>query len=155
MILLPTDFGPSFPRAAAYAGALARDLDASVHLVHVLEEPATASGTWPFGRSHTALGDQLYYDCRDKLAVVAAAMVFPSTDNYTIEVRTGTPAEAIIAAAIAYGADLIVMSEPPRSGLSRLMTASVADRVMRAAPCPVLAIRDSGAARYYASKRAA
>ena len=151
-ILLPTDFGPSSTSAAAYAGALARALGASVHLVHVLEDPLIKRGGW-----HSApldSPDQLYHECRAKLAALAATLRRPA-DRITIEVRTGRAAEAITDAAVDYGADLIVMSTPGRSGLPHLVRECVADRVIRAARCPVLAVRQSGAARVHAGTRAA
>ena len=151
-ILLPTDFGPSSISAAAYAGALARGLNASVHLVHVLEEPLTKRVGWHLPPPDAQ--DQLYHECRAKLAALAATLHRPA-DRITIEVRTGTPAEAIVDAAVDYGADLVVMSTPGRVGLPHLLRESVADRVIRAARCPVLAVRQSGAARVYAPARVA
>lgn len=101
-ILLPTDFGPSCTGAAAYAGALARGLNASVHLVHVLEEPLIRRDGWH--SQAPATQDQLYHECRAKLAALAATLQHPA-DRITIEVRTGRPAEAIVDAAVDYGVD--------------------------------------------------
>ena len=152
-ILLPTDFGPSSTCAAAYAAALARGLGASIHLVHVLDEPPP--GAWPARRSDAAaIHEKLYHQSRDKLARLAASTLRSATDRITIEVRTGTPAESIVAAAIDYGADVIVMSAPGRSLLPNLL-GSVAERVLRAAPCPVLAISESGAAHVRRARQAA
>ena len=154
-ILLPTDFGPSSACAAAYAGALARGLGASVHHVHVLQEPfITRRGWQPQDAKSTATRDQPYQESRAKLAALAATLQ-QAPERITIEVRTGTPAEAIAAAAVDYGADLIVMSTPARGGLPHLMLGSVADRVMQTARCPVLAVRQSGAARVHARERVA
>ena len=151
-ILLPTDFGPSSTSAAAYAGALARGLDASVHLVHVLEKTPVNLGGWHLQLPDTR--DQLYHECRAKLAALAATLHRPA-DRTTIAVRTGRPAEAIADAVVDYGADLIVMSTPGRGRLPHLVQESVADRVIRSARCPVLAVRQSGAARFHARTRAA
>lgn len=151
-ILLPTDFGPSATRAAAYAGTLARSLGASVHLVHVLEEPRTRRVGWPLQSWNVS--QERYDECRARLAALAATLHHPP-DRITIEVRTGRPAEAIADAAVDYGADLIVMSTPDRGGLPHLGLESVADRVIQSARCPVLAVRQSGAARVHATTRAA
>ena len=151
-ILLPTDFGPSSTSAAAYAGALARALDASVHLVHVLEESLIPRTGWHLQPADTQ--DELYHECRAKLAALSATLQRPA-DRITVEVRTGRPAEAIADAAVDYGADLIVMSTPGRGGLLHLVRERVADRVIRAARCPVLAVRQSGAARVHTTTRAA
>lgn len=154
-ILLPTDFGASSAFAAAYAGALARGLGASVHLVHVLEEPVITRAAWQLQLPDaSAIREELYHECRAKLATMAATLQHPA-DRVSVEVRTGTPAEAIADAAIDYGADLIVMSTPARRGLPHLVLKSVADRVVQAACCPVLVVRQSGAARVHVTKRVA
>jgi nucleotide-binding universal stress UspA family protein len=155
-ILLPTDFGPSSERTAAYAGALARRLGASVHLLHVVEEPLPARGARNFPRTDkSGVSEQLYHDRCAKLAALAAATLQHDTDRITLEVRAGTPADAIVDAAVAYGMDLIVMSAPAGRRLPSLMMDSVAERVLHAAPCPVLAVRPSGAARVHAGKQVA
>ena len=154
-ILLPTDFGPSSPAAAAYAGALARELGGSVHLVHVRPQ-RVGDGIRQFQNpSLAAADDQHYHECREKLAALATTTVQHATDRFTLEVRTGTPWKAIVDAAVDYGADLIVMSAPRDIGAPNLVRGSVADQVIRAAPCPVLAISQSGAARVHNPTRAA
>lgn len=152
-ILLPTDFGPCSERAAAYAGSLAKGFGASVHLVHVLEKPFAVrkAARPPDGTG----GDQRYHESRAKLAAFAAATLQHTADRITIEVRTGTPWKAIVDAAVDYGADLIVMSAPGHGGVPNLVMGTVAERVSGAAPCPVLAVRESGAARFPARTRAA
>ena len=149
-ILLPTDFSPCSQRAVEYAAALARKLGAAVHLVHVLEEPFTTKAAWEFHRPDTPeLRERMYQDCRSRLAQVAAQL-HAAVPQVTTEVRSGTPTEAIVAAAVDYGADLIVMATHGRSGLPHLLLGSVAERVIRHARCPVLAVRESGAARMHA-----
>jgi nucleotide-binding universal stress UspA family protein len=59
----------------------------------------------------------------------------------TTEAPEGTPAHTIVDRAREMGADLIVMSTHARGGLGRLVFGSVADSVLRHAPCPVLLIR--------------
>ena len=155
-ILLPTDFGPSSTSAAAHAGALARGFGASVHLVHVLDESFVTPGAWHLRPTERAdFREQRYHESRAKLAALAATTRRHATDQISIEVRTGTPAEEIVDAAVDYGADLIVMSAPACSGLPNFVMENVAERVLRAAPCPVLAVRPSGAARVHARKQVA
>ena len=57
--------------------------------------------------------------------------------------RTGVPHEEIVAAAREEGADLVVIGTHGRGGVDRLLLGSVADRVIRLAPCPVLAVRQA------------
>jgi universal stress protein A len=56
------------------------------------------------------------------------------------EVAIGTPYRAIVDAALTEGADLIVMSTHGRTGLAHMLIGSVTERVLRRAPCPVLAV---------------
>ena len=124
--------------------------------VHVLEEPAITAGPWPLHHSPSpAIRARQHAECREKLAALAAAKLQDATDRITLEVRAGTPAESIVEAAIAYGVDLIVMSAPRLNGLPGLMPGSVVGRLLRTAPCPVLVVGDSGAARVHVRKRVA
>jgi nucleotide-binding universal stress UspA family protein len=153
-ILFPTDFGPCSKRAADYAAGLARALGASVHLLHVIEAPPIKPRSWHQRHSAEAV-ERRYHDDRARLSALAAACLRPETDRITLEVRTGTPAEAIVDAAIDYGADLIVMSAPARDGRANLRMRSVAERVLETAPCPVLQVRPSGAAQVHLGGRVA
>ena len=149
-ILLPTDFSACSQRAVEYATTLARKLGAAVHLVHVLEEPFTTKGSWEFHRQDTPeLRERMYQDSQSRLAEIADKL-HGAVPQVTTEVRSGTPTDAIVAAAIDYGADLIVMATHGRTGLPHLLLGSVAERVIRGARCPVLAVRESGAARMHA-----
>ncbi len=57
------------------------------------------------------------------------------------DVATGSPAETIVRIAQERGADLIVMGTQGRTGLSHVLLGSVAEKVVRLAPCPVLTVR--------------
>jgi nucleotide-binding universal stress UspA family protein len=152
-ILFPTDFGPSSERAAEYAASLARALGASVHLVHVIEAPPRTPRSWNQRQSAQA-HDRRYHEGRARLAALAAEDL-RHADRVTLEVRTGTPADAIVDAAIDYGADLIVMSAPTRAGLPSLRMRSVGESVLETAPCPVLQVKPSGAAQVHFGDRVA
>ena len=142
-IVVPIDFSDASKHAAQYAAALARRLDASLHLVHVLEPSEMVTGTFEFygGPSAEHL-DRLYWSKRSQLIAVSAGL--DGDVRVTNEVRHGTPAVSIRDAAVDYGADLVIMSTHGRSGLSHLLMGSVAEQVIRTARCPVLVIRDCG-----------
>jgi nucleotide-binding universal stress UspA family protein len=149
-ILLPTDFSAPSERAVGYAATLAKSLGASVHLVHVLENPSMVGSAW-HAADMTSVREQRYHDGRAKLAAVASTLHRPA-DLVSVEVRTGLAADEIVDAAIDYGCDLIVMATHGRSGLPHLVLGSVTEEVIRRAPCPVLAVRQSGAVRVHATK---
>jgi universal stress protein A len=152
-ILLPTDFSEPSARAVAYASSLAHSLGASVHLIHVLDEPLMVGVAWPAAHS-TELRDERYRDGRARLADIVATLHRPA-DCVSVEVRTGTATEEIVRAAADYGCDLIVMATHGRSGVKHLLMGSVAEAVIRSAPCPVLVVRESGSARLHVRPRVA
>jgi nucleotide-binding universal stress UspA family protein len=137
-ILAPTDFSETAEWAVAYALDLARRLDASVHLVHVVAYPIEVGG-WPeaYGATFAGLREELKQDAELRLAKRAESItgIKVSTD-----VREGSPARAIVDAARDRKCDLIVMGTRGSGGFTHLLLGSVAERVVRTAPCPVLTV---------------
>jgi len=146
-ILLPTDFSEPSERAVGYAAMFAKSLDASVHLVHVLDDPLLVGNAW-HAADMTTVREERYQTGRATLASVASTLHRPA-DMVSLEVRTGIAADEIVKAALDYGCDVIIMATHGRSGLSHLMLGSVTEAVIRRAPCPVLAVRQSGAAQVH------
>ena len=141
-ILVPVDFSPHAERAFGYATALARRLGAELTLVHVVEDPF-ATGAW---------GAEAYVPNVDELLqeLIAGAerqlapwKERPAAQGLAVKatVITGRPAQSIIEHAASEGCDLIVMGTHGRAGLSHAVMGSVAERVLRKAPCPVLTVR--------------
>jgi len=64
----------------------------------------------------------------------------------TVEAIVGTPAGSIVEYAAGHDIDLVVMGTHGRGGVSHLLMGSVAERVVRTAPCPVLTVRQAHAA---------
>jgi universal stress protein A len=143
-ILAPTDFSEFSKQAVESALALARRFKAKLLLLHVVELPAyPVEGVWP-----SPLGTALLEDL-ERQARLDLAQVLPDTPHVTVEVIrqvvVGTPYRKIVDVAAAENVDLIVMATHGRTGLSHLVMGSVAERVVRTAPCPVLTIRPTAA----------
>ena len=140
-ILVPVDFSAESERAVGYAVALAKKVTGAVELLHVVEDPI-ASGAWG-AEAYTSyvpdLLDELVADATLRLGSVKAGC------DQSVAIQTcvviGSPARTIVAIAEAEGCDLIVMGTHGRSGLSHVLLGSVAERVLRTAPCPVLTLR--------------
>jgi nucleotide-binding universal stress UspA family protein len=141
-ILVPTDFGAESNAALTAAASLARALGASIHLLHVVEEPTLAIGTPDmYGIEAAKLQYDTVLEARSRLAELSSRLV---DLHVTSDVWTGRPAVAIARAAADMGAHLIVMGSHGRSAVGRLLIGSVADRVIRLAGCPVMAVREFG-----------
>jgi nucleotide-binding universal stress UspA family protein len=142
-IVVPTDFSAASDKALEYAATLATTLNASIHLVHVVEDPFAAGGGWEFYIPDSQdLSERLFEQSLARLSITASEFDSRNID-VTTEIRRGSPTEGIISAATDSGADLIVMSTHGRTGLPHLLLGSVAERVIRGARCPVLAVRES------------
>ena len=138
-ILVPTDFSADANAAFDYALALARKFDAPVHLVHVVEDPL-AAGVWSseiYTAEIAGLQVNLVRDAEQRLR----RSVPDTAGTVSTEVRTGNAAKQIVDAARETHADLIVMGTRGRTGVAHVIMGSVAERVVRLAPCPVLTLR--------------
>lgn len=143
-ILVATDFSDCSVEACAYALALARKFDASIHLLHVINEPVDLRG---FYVPHISF-EQLEKEIADGAASMLETFCkqnLQEFSNYTTSVATGVPYEEIIRIAQDQDASLIVIGTHGRSGLDHLIFGSTAERVVRNAPCPVLTIRQTSA----------
>jgi nucleotide-binding universal stress UspA family protein len=63
-------------------------------------------------------------------------------ENMTMEIEVGIPWESIVQAAVLHKADLVVMANKGRGNLSRVLFGSVAEKVFRHSPVPVVSVRD-------------
>ena len=149
-ILVPTDFSADAAAALTYALRFAQPFGASVHLLHVVADPM-AAGAWSsavYTAEIAGLHINLVRDAERRLQQEAADKGAP----ITTEVRTGHAAHVILDLANERGIDLIVMGTHGRTGLAHLVMGSVAERVVRLAPCPVLTMRAETVAATAASE---
>lgn len=144
-ILAPTHFSEYSQQAVAYARELAQRFGATLMLLHVVELPPYPLEWLPPSR----LGGTLLEDLEQQ-ATSDLAQVLPDARGAAVEVTrravVGIPYRKIVEVAEAENVDLIVMATHGRTGLSHLIMGSVAERVVRTAPCPVLTIRPIGEA---------
>ena len=155
-ILVPTDFSPASDAALATAKELAERFGASIHLLHVLEDPyaTSAYATEVYGFLPQGLREKWQRNAEAQLATLLPAEE-ASAFGGTTGVLFGPPAKAIVEHAADNGFDLIVMGTHGRGGVAHLLLGSVAERVVRTARCPVLTVRDTGAGTARAAEAAA
>lgn len=138
-ILVPTDLSEGGEQALDYACELARTLGATVHVLNVIG--ISALGVPELGVAMTSsMLDSLVEDNQAALdALVARKRSLAPIGQVLL--RTGDARDVINHTASELGADLIVMSTHGRRGVSRALLGSVAETVVRTAPCPVLSVR--------------
>ena len=147
-ILVPVDFSADSNRAVHYAAMLAGQVGASVELLHVVEDFSYGVLSEVYVPNVPDLMQETINDVVERLASLRAS-VFPHGSDVDTVAYVGRPAPTILEYAKAGGFDLIVMGTHGRTGLSHLITGSVAEQVLRAAPCAVLTVRGNGAAQVH------
>jgi nucleotide-binding universal stress UspA family protein len=138
-IVVATDGSDSVQRAVSVAVDVAARFDAEVHAVYVVDAGEVESSP---DRVREDLRDALDDEGRGALDRVADAAHDRDGDlDVTIEVREGRPASEIDAYARSVDADLVAMGTRGRHGENRFLIGSVAERVVRTCPVPVLTVR--------------
>ena len=132
-ILVPTDFSRPSEQALAYARSLAQRFGASLHLLHVVNRPLLAEG----------LAAEAFIDeSSDMVEVAQQRLRKQAPDAASANAVFGYAAKSIVQHASQLGVDLIVMGSHGRTGIAHILLGSVAEAVVRTAPCPVLTVRD-------------
>jgi nucleotide-binding universal stress UspA family protein len=147
-ILVAMDFSSDSNAALAYALELARPLQASIDLLHVVETPL-AAGMWAseiYTTEIAGLQVNLVRDAENQMRQTIRSLDRGGV-AVTGEVRTGRAAATIVDCARENAIDLVVMATHGRTGFARALMGSVAEGVTRAAPCPVLVVRPSQTGR--------
>jgi nucleotide-binding universal stress UspA family protein len=139
-ILFPTDFSEPADHAWPFALHFAQEFGAEVHLLHVVAPPPRMT------EAYAASFDP------EKFAAVLTAEAKASLDRFVLaakerniasqtEVRIGVDFHEIVDYARTHRIDLIVMATHGRTGLAHALVGSVAEKVVRKAPCPVLTVK--------------
>ena len=142
-ILVPTDFSPASDIALQYAIDLTERFDARIHLLHVIDDTSFAAA-YPDGVyvEIPGLRVRLINEATEQLSKPVARCTAAGLEA-TAEVIVGHPARTIVKTATSQGTDVIVMGTHGRGAFAHLVLGSVAERVVRTAPCAVLTVRDS------------
>ena len=149
-IVVPLDGSPLAEQVLPHVEALARAFDSTVTLVRATSPPGPiivdTAGTLPVGGPGAPVVDPTpLVEAEREAAARYLEELVDRLRGQGIAVESSLPeggaADAIGAQARALGADLIAMTTHGRGGLGRLVFGSVADAVLRQAPCPVLLVR--------------
>jgi len=140
-VLVATDFSEPSVAALRYGRGLAAAFHAALHVVHVV--PDSMALPWATMADGLAMADvqkQWEREARERLE-----QLIPENERPGLGVRlvtlAGDPVRQMTAYAAEHDIDLLVLGTHGRGPLSHLVLGSVAERVVRTAPCPVLTVR--------------
>lgn len=141
-ILFPTDFSELSLHALTYARSFAEAYKAELHVLHVVDEAyqywmATAPNAMPIGPTPADIAK----DAKAELDKFIKKNLSGVTTPLSSTMIVGRPFLEIIRYARDKEIDLIVLGTHGRGGLSHVLLGSVAEKIVRKAPCPVLTIR--------------
>jgi nucleotide-binding universal stress UspA family protein len=141
-VMVATDFGEAADAALRYGRELAGRFGATLHVVHVVETSYVGVGVETYIPVLPDVDGELEEGARRRLnGLLESVGNGPRTIPAVLP--SSVPSVAIMDYARAHDIDLIVMGTHGRSGLAHLVMGSVAERVVREAPCPVLTIKQS------------
>jgi nucleotide-binding universal stress UspA family protein len=145
-VLAPTDLSAASEAAVRQAAELARRYDARLDLLHVVEQIPTydlpgiyQSALPPQAEAASALEQH----ARDGLEALAADLSL-ADERVRLLLEHGDAASTIVDHAADEGSDLVVLASHGRTGLERFLLGSVAEKVIRTAPCPVFVTKTFG-----------
>ena len=141
-ILVPTDFSTTSDAALDYARDVAERFGATLHLLHVLQDPFINGPlvSEAYVTDTPGVRTTIMDDAKTRLSHRLTPRDREAFDAHE-EVVFGRGADTIVEYAADRGIDLIVMGTHGRTGMAHLLLGSVAERVVRTAHCPVLTVR--------------
>jgi nucleotide-binding universal stress UspA family protein len=139
-ILVPMDFSPASQHAFHYALRFAEEFGAELTLLYVLE-PAP-SPSFPAIPCAPFFLETDFSRAEKNLQSFATAARIGNIEHHRWKVRAGIPSHEIVAVAKDAGFDLIIIATHGYTGWKHFCIGSTAERVVRAAPCPVLVVRE-------------
>ena len=139
-ILCPVDFSEGAEHAMRYAVAFADAYDAELVLLHVVELPFLPSYSTAGVPDLSLPVEQIQEECQDRLddMVEEQKQIHPDVEG---KVVVGAPFVEIIREAREGDFDLLVVGTHGRTGIKHMLIGSVAEKVVRKAPCPVLTVK--------------
>ncbi|HLV19262.1 MAG TPA: universal stress protein [Polyangiaceae bacterium] len=148
-ILVPVDFSSGSRGALQRAIAFAQKFGARIQVLHVWTSPSAVRPdlmAWMEGSGERPVAEIIEQQARQDLEQLVQSVTADARQLIDARLEAGDPVTTIVDIANSEGFDLLVLGTHGRSGLSHLLLGSVAEKVVRAAPCPVLTVRLAEAA---------
>lgn len=140
-ILIPTDFSDQFNLALDYAKEMTKSIGSTLHIIHVIESTVMPADT--VFSAHAKIVDvesKIKLQAEENMGKIENEL---KNENFKIQtgIIKGHPADEIIDYANDKKIDSICIATHGRSGFQRFLFGSTTEKVLRKAPCPVIAIR--------------
>jgi nucleotide-binding universal stress UspA family protein len=140
-VLVATDFGEASVAALAYGREFARTFGAKLHVMHVVANPTMFVGPEAVGVDFARVQADLETAGQQALDRVVTAEDRQQLRAVTVVRNGSSPAMEIARYAGEEQVDVIVIGTHGRGPMAHLLMGSVAEKVVRVAPCPVLTVR--------------
>ena len=148
-ILIPIDYSDNSKAALAYGAELAVTFGASLDIVHVWDRPtyvADAVMVQRPGEAHKPIGELIRENAQHDMAEFMSSITLPSGVPVQTRLLSGDPAATLIAELKKAEHDLVVLSTHGRTGFAHLLLGSIAEKLVRLSPVPVLTVPMPGRA---------
>ena len=146
-ILVPVDYSVHSKASVQFAARLAGQVGAALHIVHVWDRPTYASDAVLVrrpGEENVPLADLIQKNAEQDMNDFLGAVTIPAGVTMTHELCSGDPAGTLVHKLKQGAHDLIVVGTHGRTGLAHLLLGSVAEKLVRLSPVPVLTVPPTG-----------
>ncbi len=142
-IMIPIDYSENSKVALAYGAELALGFGASLDIVHVWDRPTYLTDAVMVqrpGEAHKPIGELIRENAQHDMTEFLSQLNLPVGLSSNSRLISGEPASALIAELKKGEHDLVVLSTHGRTGLAHLLLGSIAERLVRLSPVPVLTV---------------
>ncbi|MCG6911401.1 MAG: universal stress protein [Deltaproteobacteria bacterium] len=139
-ILYPVDLSESSPRIVPYVKTVAAKFEATIHLLFVARIFDYFSGIYVPAASICAMEQEIVKGAERSLDEFADTHFGTYEPGYTASVLSGDAAEMIMDYILSHVIDLVIMGTHGRKGLDKIIMGSVAERIVRSSPVPVMVV---------------
>jgi len=142
-IMVPIDYSENSKAALQYGAELARSFGASIDIVHVWDRPTYLTDAVMVqrpGEAHKPIGELIRENAQHDMDEFLTELGLPSGVPVTSRLISGEPASALIAELKKGEHDLVVLSTHGRTGFAHFLLGSIAEKLVRMSPVPVLTV---------------
>jgi len=146
-IMIPIDYSDNSKAALAYGAEFAGGFGASLDIVHVWDRPTYLTDAVMVqrpGEAHKPIGELIRENAAHDMAEFLGQITLPSGLTTSSRLLSGEPASALIAELKKGQHDLVILSTHGRTGLAHLLLGSIAEKLVRLSPVPVLTVPIAG-----------